>query len=64
MYRASTNAQGLASLELPGGVYDLDAWKVGYETLPRTVEVGKDLLVQVEALFSPEKDPDDTQVWM
>ena len=64
VYRASTDAQGLASLELPGGVYDLDAWKVGYETLPRTVEVGKDLMIQVEALFSPETDPDDQRVWM
>jgi hypothetical protein len=64
VYRASTDAQGLASLELPGGVYDLDAWKVGYETLPRTVEVGKDLMLHVEALFSPETDPDDERVWM
>ena len=64
VYRASTDARGLASLELPGGVYDLDAWKAGYETFPRTVEVGKDLMVQVEAVFSPEKDPDDSQVWM
>ena len=64
VYRASTDAQGLASLELPGGVYDLDAWKVGYQTLPRTVEVDKDLMIQVETLFSPEKDPDDERVWM
>jgi len=64
VYRASTDAQGLASLELPGGVYGLDAWKAGYETLPRTVEVGNDLMVQVEAVVVPEQDPDDTQVWM
>ena len=64
MYQALTDAQGLASLQVPGGVYNLDAWKAGYETLPRTVEVGKDLMVQVEALCVPENDPDDTQVWM
>lgn len=64
VYRASTDAQGLASLELPGGIYDLDARKVGYETLPRTVEVRKDLVIQVQALFSPEEDPDDQRVWM
>ena len=34
------------------------------ETLPRTVEVVTDLMVQVEAVFSPEKDPDESQVWM
>jgi hypothetical protein len=64
LYRASTDAQGVATLELPAGVYELDAWKSGYETLPMTVRVSKDLMVQVEAVFSPEKDPDDTRVWM
>ncbi|HYR86883.1 MAG TPA: hypothetical protein VE422_22545 [Terriglobia bacterium] len=64
VYRASTDAQGIASLELPGGTYDLDAWKAGYEIFPRTVEVAKDLMLQVEALLSPEKNSDDTQVWM
>jgi hypothetical protein len=63
-YRAVTDAHGVARLELPGGTYSLDAWKVGYETLPKTVEVGQDLMIQVEAVFSPEKDPDDERVWM
>jgi hypothetical protein len=64
VYRASTDAQGLATLELPAGTYDLDAWKTGYETLPRSVVVAGDETVQVEAVFSPEKDPDDSRVWM
>jgi hypothetical protein len=64
VYRASTDAQGQATLEVPGGVYSLDAWKVGYETLSRTVEAGEDLMVRIEAWPSPEKDPDDEQVWM
>ncbi|MBI2149826.1 MAG: hypothetical protein HYU27_04380 [Acidobacteria bacterium] len=64
VYRASTDVEGLAGLELPGGVYDLEAWKAGYETLPRIVEVTKDLVIQVEASFSPETDPDDLRVWM
>ncbi len=63
-YRAVTDAHGVASVELPGGTYSLDAWKVGYEMLPRTVEVGQDLMIQVEAVLSPEKDPDDERVWM
>jgi len=64
IYRASTDAQGLASLEVPGGVYSLDAWKVGYEALSRTVEADKDLVIRIEAWASPETDPDDGQVWM
>ena len=63
-YGAVTDAHGMASLELPGGTYNLDAWKVGYETRPKTVEVGQDLMIQVEAVCSPEKDPDDERVWM
>jgi len=64
VYRASTDAAGLASLELPGGVYELNAWKSSYETFPRTVEVGKDLMIRVEAQVAPEKDPDGERVWM
>lgn len=64
LYRATTDAQGLAILELPGGVYDLDAWKAGYETPPTTIDVSNDMSVQVEAVPSPEKDPDEAQVWM
>jgi hypothetical protein len=64
-YRASTNAQGLAILELPTGMYELDAWKVGYDdTPPRTLEVGADLVVHVETGLTLEKNPDDEQVWM
>jgi hypothetical protein len=64
IYRASTDAQGLASLEVPGGVYNLDAWKVGYEARSRTVEADKDLMIGIEARLSPERHPDDEQVWM
>ena len=64
IYRASTDAQGFTNLELPGGVYNLDAWKVGYETPSTTVEVSKDLELEVEALFSPQSDPDEERVWM
>ena len=64
VYRASTDAQGRASLELPGGVYALDVWKAGYEMRTRTVKVGKDLMIRVEAVVAPERDPDDQRVWM
>jgi hypothetical protein len=63
-YRASTDAQGVARLELPSGVYDLDAWKTGYQTAPTVVDVARDQIVQLEAVFSPEQDPDDSHVWM
>jgi hypothetical protein len=63
-YRASTDRLGLASLDLPKGVYELDAWKVGYEIVPRTVDVETDLIIHVEASAAPEMNPDDERVWM
>lgn len=63
-YRALTDQQGQARLELPGGRYDLDAWKTGCDMPSRTLEVGGDLTIDVEAVLSPEKSPDDEQVWM
>ena len=56
--------RGRASLELPGGIYALDAWKAGYEMRNRTVKVGKDRMIRVEAVVAPERDPDDERVWM
>jgi hypothetical protein len=64
VYRASTDARGLARFELPGGVYSLGAWRVGYEALPRTVDVDTDLLLEVEATLAPATDPDSERVWM
>ena len=64
VYRASTDAQGQAILELPGGAYPLGAWKAGYEMRTRTVKVGKDLMIRIEALSTPEQNPDDQRVWM
>ena len=64
-YRASTNAQGVATLQLPTGTYELNAWKLGYDDAPRmTLEVNADLLIHVETAPTPEKDPDDERVWM
>jgi hypothetical protein len=64
VYRASTDSQGLARMELPSGVYELDVWKIGYETVPTIIDVTRDQSIQVEAASSPEKDPDDSRIWM
>ena len=64
VYRASTDVRGCASLELPKGRYDLQLWKVGYETPSKTVELTESVAIQVKAVFTPDNDPDDEQVWM
>ena len=64
-YRASTNAQGVATLQLPTGTYELDGWKPGYDDAARmTLEVSADRLIEIETAPTPEKDPDDERVWM
>jgi hypothetical protein len=57
-YQAATDPRGLAKIDLPKGVYDLDIWKVGYEAPTRMVRLEKNMLIEVEVLSVPEEDPD------
>ena len=57
-FRAATDQSGLAEVDLPGGVYDLSVWKVGYEAPGRTVELNGNVSIEVEALPLPEENPD------
>lgn len=57
-FRAATDQSGLAEVDLPGGVYDLSVWKVGYEAPGRTVELNGSVSIEVEALPLPEENPD------
>ena len=64
VYRASTDAQGQATLEMSGGVYTVEAWKAGYEMRTRTMKVGKELTIRVDAVLAPQEDSDGERVWM
>jgi hypothetical protein len=57
-FRAATDQSGLAEVDLPGGVYDLSVWKVGYEAPGRTVELNGNVSIEVEAFPLPEENPD------
>jgi hypothetical protein len=57
-YRAATNPLGLAEVDMPKGVYDLDIWKVGYAAPTSMVRLDKNMLVEVEVVSLPEEDPD------
>jgi hypothetical protein len=64
-YRASTGAEGVAHLELPAGVYELTAWKPGYDDPPsRTVEVTSDLIIHLETAPTLKTDPGAARAWM
>jgi hypothetical protein len=57
-FRVATDQAGLAEVDLPGGVYDLSIWKVGYEAPARTVDLNGDASVEVEVVALPEENPD------
>ena len=48
VFRATTNAMGRAHVDVPGGTYDVHAWKLGYDLLSRTASVGADTTLQLE----------------
>lgn len=64
VYGTSTDKHGQANLKVPQGTYDVHLWKVGYQTDAQTVEVTESVTIPVTAVWAPEKDPDDEQVWM
>jgi hypothetical protein len=57
-YRAVTGPEGLAVVEMPEGIYELDIWKIGHQAPTRPVQLDKSMLIEVEALSVPEEDPD------
>jgi hypothetical protein len=57
-FRATTDPSGLAVVDLPRGVYELNVWKVGCEAPARTITVNANLSLAVEVVSVPEEDPD------
>jgi hypothetical protein len=57
VFRATTNEMGRAQVDVPGGTYDVHAWKLGYDLLSRTASVGADttLLLEIPVTLSPEQ---------
>jgi hypothetical protein len=57
-YRAATNSLGIAEVDMPKGVYDLNIWKAGYEAPTTRVRLDNNMLVEIKALPAPGEDPD------
>jgi len=57
IFRAATNEAGVAQVEVPGGAYDVTAWKIGYEILSSRADVAGDMSIQLEvaAAADPEQ---------
>jgi hypothetical protein len=54
-FRTATDKAGMAHIEVPGGTYDLAAWKSGFEPACRTVEIGADVSVRLELIRRPKE---------
>lgn len=55
-FRAATNDQGIAHLEVPAGSYDVGTWKTGYDVLSRTVDITGDMTIRLELAAVPEPE--------
>jgi hypothetical protein len=61
VYTAVTGADGLATLEVAKGAYELHAWKTEYEIPSRKIEVTDDCSIVLEAKVAPEPE---LEYWM
>jgi hypothetical protein len=64
IYRGRTDERGQATLDVPKGTYEVDAWKTNFTADARTVDVTDDLALQIEARPVPIVDPDFDRTWM
>lgn len=55
-FRAATNDAGIAHVEVPGGTYEVCAWKIGYDLLSSTVHVSGDTTIRLEVEPAPEPE--------
>ena len=64
IYRAATNAHGLAKFGLPKSTYELTVRERDGEAPPMTVDVNGDTTVEIQAAPTPETSPDEKELWM
>jgi hypothetical protein len=55
-YRASTDENGLAKIEMANGAFDLTVYKADYEALTRAIEVNDNATVGLELRFTPKRE--------
>jgi hypothetical protein len=52
-FRAATNAEGVASIEVPSGTFQLTAWKAGYDAASTSVHVAGQVSVELALVAEP-----------
>lgn len=64
VHMGSTDGDGVAAIDLPGGTYQMVACRAGWVFSPRRVEVAGDVEIELEAVPAPDPADDEEQVWM
>ena len=60
-FRATTNEAGQAHVDVPGGTYEVHAWKLGYDLLSSTASVNADTTIRLDLAGTP---PPEQPYWM
>jgi hypothetical protein len=55
-FRAATSDAGLAYVDVPGGTYEVCAWKIGHDLLSTTTHVAGDTTIRLEVVVTPESE--------
>ena len=55
-FRATTNEAGRAHVDVPGGAYDVHAWKMGHDLLSTTTHVAGDAAIQLEVVATRQAE--------
>ena len=55
-FRTATNEAGIAQVDVPGGTYEVSAWKIGYDLLSITAHVAGDTTIHLEVAVAPEAE--------
>ena len=55
-FRSATDDAGIAHLDVPGGTYDVCAWKTGHDLLSTTAHVAGDTTVHLEVVATPQPE--------
>lgn len=53
-FRAATDDAGIGHVEVPGGTYDVETWKNGYQAVSKTVAIAADTTIRLELIALPE----------
>lgn len=64
VHLGSTDGDGVAAIDLPGGTYEMVACRAGWVFSSRRIEVAEDVEIELEAVPAPDPAEEEEQVWM